>query len=41
MSVTTKISTIEQQRELFLWKFRDISRADVNELFKVLNFLNE
>lgn len=36
MSVTGKLGSLDEQRELFLWKFRDIARPEVNELLKVL-----
>lgn len=29
------LKTLEEQREMFLWKYRDITRADCNELLKV------
>lgn len=33
--VTEHIETAEEQRELFLWKYRDISREDVNKMYDV------
>ena len=33
--VVDKIQTPEEQRELFLWKFRDVKREDVMVLYKV------
>jgi hypothetical protein len=32
-----KIDSIDEQRELFLWRFKDVARADVTQLFNVIN----
>jgi len=34
-SVVKKLETTQEQRELFLWKFSDVSREEVNSLMKV------
>lgn len=36
VDLTTKINNIDEQRELFLWKYRDVSREDVAVLLKVI-----
>jgi hypothetical protein len=33
--VTEHIETAEEQRELFLWKYRDVAREDVNKMYNV------
>lgn len=33
--VASKLKSLDEQRELFLWKYRDVSRKEVNEMFKV------
>jgi len=38
--VTEHIETAEEQRELFLWKYRDISREDVNKMYDVSSMLS-
>lgn len=40
MSVVHHLETAEQQRELFLWKFGDVPRADVNDWLKVSRAIN-
>lgn len=35
--IAAKLQTVDEQRELFLWKYRDITRDEVNAMFKVLN----
>ncbi len=32
--LTAQLNKLEEQRELFLWKYTDISRKDVNEMLK-------
>jgi hypothetical protein len=32
--VTAQLNTLEEQRELFLWKYSDVPREDVNEMLK-------
>lgn len=39
--VVTQLETVREQRELFLWKFPDVPRADVTELMKVIEFCNK
>lgn len=34
------LKTYEEQREMFLWKYRDVDRAECNELLKVNATLN-
>lgn len=36
--VAHQLHSVDEQRELFLWKYRDIKREDVQELMKVLFF---
>lgn len=33
--ITDHIETAEEQRELFLWKYKDVSREDVNKMYNV------
>lgn len=33
--ITEHIETSEEQMELFLWKYRDISRAEVHKMYNV------
>lgn len=33
--VASKLKSLDEQRELFLWKYRDVSRKEVNEMLKV------
>ena len=33
--VTEHIETAEEQRELFLWKYRDVNREEVNKMYNV------
>jgi hypothetical protein len=33
--IAAKLHSVDEQRELFLWKYRDVKREDVNELMKV------
>jgi hypothetical protein len=33
--ITEHIETAEEQRELFLWKYRDVAREDVNKMYNV------
>lgn len=33
--VANKLKSVDEQRELFLWKYRDVSRKEVNEMLKV------
>lgn len=35
--VAGKLKSIDEQRELFLWKYRDVSRVEVNEMLKVMS----
>lgn len=32
-----KIDSIDEQRELFLWRFKDVDRGEVTKLFHVIN----
>jgi hypothetical protein len=32
--VANKLKSVDEQRELFLWKYRDVSRKEVNEMLK-------
>ncbi len=34
-AIINKLETVPEQRELFLWKFSDVSREEVNSLMKV------
>lgn len=33
--VTEHIETAEEQMELFLWKYRDVSREEVSKMYNV------
>lgn len=33
--VTEHIESAEEQRELFLWKYRDVAREEVNKMYNV------
>lgn len=33
--ITEHIETAEEQRELFLWKYKDVPREDVNKMYHV------
>ncbi len=33
--VASKLKSLDEQRELFLWKYRDVSRKEVNDMLKV------
>lgn len=34
------LKTLDEQREMFLWKYRDVPRNEVLELFKVHHFVD-
>jgi len=34
VAISTKLSTLEEQRELFLWKNPDVARTEVNEMMR-------
>lgn len=38
-NIVDKLKTNEEARELFLWKYRDVSREDVNALLEVNDIL--
>lgn len=35
MEMSGRLKTLEEQRELFLWKYRDVPRKDINDMLKV------
>lgn len=37
--IAAKLQTVDEQRELFLWKYRDVTREEVNTMFKVSRIL--
>ena len=38
VQVAAQLHSADEQRELFLWKYRDIKREDVADLLKVRSF---
>jgi hypothetical protein len=40
-AIAAKITSLDEQRELFLWKYRDIPRTEVNEMLKVTLFFSK
>jgi hypothetical protein len=36
--LTAQLHTVDEQKELFLWKYRDVKREDVQNLLKVCHF---
>jgi hypothetical protein len=38
--LTAQLHTVDEQKELFLWKYRDVKREDVQGLLKVCHFIS-